>query len=93
MKKILIRYVSKQLGAWKNARTRGYFRVSLVDDSFTYYERERWKGHIRTLFVTNDCTLDYEGGSYGYARQREQASSFALIYSIKHNIPFFEKKS
>ena len=62
-----ISYRARQLGAWKWAKSRGYYRILAIPGACTA-DRCQDLRHpdITEVYAGGDCTLDYPGGKYGY---------------------------
>ncbi len=63
-----LQWVSLPLGAWKYARTRGYYRIVASP-----YMHRAWHNTLRpgekVLAETWQCTQDYAGGAWGFEGQ------------------------
>jgi hypothetical protein len=89
---ILLRYWSQEKGAWKWARTRGHYRVVLID-----YQRkfasERCLGYLEEFYRSGECTEDYAGGRWGFERWEAQAEEIAVRKSSELGIPLIRNSS
>jgi hypothetical protein len=74
--KCVRQWVTKATGGWQWARTRGYYRCALVDESL-HHRRVSERGYLATLSRSRDLCGDYEGGAYGYAADAEHFARLA----------------
>ena len=103
-KAIQVAWISKQMGAWKWANSRGYYRVSVVDLDklktiklfpFTYGKKLKkitrsYNAHISTIWESGDCTLSYPGGYWGYKKRYERAREIGKEEAKKNHCKYYE---
>ena len=74
--RIAVQWVSHCKGAWQWARTRGHYRVAIVDPAL-HHESIRHRGYLGTLYDGPQCTHDYAGGVWGYSESSRIAATVA----------------
>ena len=84
--KVVMQYVSKAKGGWSNARTRGYYRVAVVDPT-RHHRRRSELGYLGTIWTSDDVTHDYAGGRWGYGAAARTAQNLvaAIAAATKAN--------
>ena len=80
MRKLNLKLVSHRLGSWKWAKTRCFWRLSIVDTDFEHYDKPGYKGYIKTLWEGQHHTRDYNGGLYGFAEHDKIAQNILNEY-------------
>lgn len=86
MVKVQLQYVTRPLGAWKWANTRGVYRVSLVDD-VAPHKTAAQSGYLRTVWESSEVTNDYPGGRYGFEYALAMAETIARETAVEYGVP------
>ena len=105
-KAVQVAWISKQIGGWKNARSRGYYRVSVVDldkavhqphqspynSKVTVYHKilQREKACLDIAWESTDCTRDYAGGYYGFSHKENEAREYGKKLAREYHCKYYE---